>query len=132
MNLLRTAVLIPCYNEQATIAAVVGGFQAALPGAVIHVYDNNSTDRTREEAAAAGAAVWTEPRQGKGKVVRRMFADIEADAYVLVDGDGTYDAADAPAIWTRYCGTGLMWLPASASRRLRAPTGQVIASGTGP
>jgi glycosyltransferase involved in cell wall biosynthesis len=94
----RIAVLIPCHNEEVAIPAVVAGFRAALPGAVIHVYDNNSTDRTREVAAAAGAVVRTERLQGKGNVVRRMFADIEADAYLLVDGDGTYDPADAPAM----------------------------------
>ncbi len=92
----RIAVLIPCYNEAATIATVVADFCKALPSATVYVYDNNSTDDTRRlVAAAAGAIVRTEPLQGKGNVVRRMFADIEADAYVLVDGDGTYDAASA-------------------------------------
>jgi glycosyltransferase involved in cell wall biosynthesis len=89
------AVLIPCYNEQAAIAEVVADFRRALPSAVIYVYDNNSTDDTSKIAARAGAIVRREPLQGKGHVVRRMFADIEADAYVLVDGDGTYDAASA-------------------------------------
>jgi glycosyltransferase involved in cell wall biosynthesis len=93
---MRVAVLIPCYNEEAAIAAVVRDFRAALPDAQIYVYDNNSTDRTRERAAAAGATVRTETRQGKGHVVCRMFADVDADAYVLVDGDDTYDAASAP------------------------------------
>jgi glycosyltransferase involved in cell wall biosynthesis len=92
------AVLIPCFNEEAAIGDVVRAFQAALPTATIFVYDNNSTDRTADIAAAAGAVVRTEPRQGKGHVVRRMFADIEADIYVLVDGDGTYDASAAPAM----------------------------------
>lgn len=92
----RIAVLIPCYNEEVTIGQVVRDFAAALPGALIYVYDNNSRDRTREEAAAAGAIVRTETLQGKGHVVRRMFSDIEADAYVLVDGDGTYQASVAP------------------------------------
>ncbi len=92
----RIAVLVPCYNEEAAIAAVVRDFRAALPEAVIYVYDNNSRDRTVEVARAAGAVVRTEPRQGKGNVVRRMFADIEADIYVLVDGDDTYDAGAAP------------------------------------
>jgi len=92
------AVLVPCYNEEAAIAAVVQDFRRALPEAAIFVYDNNSTDRTREVALAAGAVVRTEPLQGKGNVVRRMFADVEADVYVLVDGDNTYDAASAPAL----------------------------------
>jgi glycosyltransferase involved in cell wall biosynthesis len=96
--LLRIAVLVPCYNEEHAIAHVVQGFRQALPAAVIYVYDNNSTDRTRELAAAAGAVVRTESRQGKGFVVRRMFSDIEADAYVLVDGDHTYDASVAPSM----------------------------------
>jgi glycosyltransferase involved in cell wall biosynthesis len=93
---LRTAVLIPCYNEEAAIAQTVKDFRQALPGAVIYVYDNNSRDRTVQVAREAGAVVRSEPLQGKGNVVRRMFADIEADVYVLVDGDATYDAASAP------------------------------------
>jgi len=88
----RVAVLVPCYNEAATVATVVADFKRALPSATVYVYDNNSTDATRELAAGAGAVVRTEPLQGKGNVVRRMFADIEAEVYVLVDGDGTYDA----------------------------------------
>jgi glycosyltransferase involved in cell wall biosynthesis len=92
----RIAVLIPCYNEEVAIPGVVRAFRAALPDATIYVYDNNSRDRTREVAAQAGAVVRREPLQGKGNVVRRMFADVEADLYVLVDGDGTYDAAAAP------------------------------------
>ena len=94
----KIAVLIPCYNEEASIAAVVNDFQAALPEAVIYVYDNNSQDQTIEVAAQAGAVVRSEPLQGKGNVVRRMFADIEADVYVLVDGDDTYHAASAPVM----------------------------------
>lgn len=93
---LRTAVLIPCYNEEAAIAQVVSDFRRALPDALIYVYDNNSKDRTTDVAREAGAIVRREPLQGKGNVVRRMFADIEADIYVLVDGDATYDAASAP------------------------------------
>jgi glycosyltransferase involved in cell wall biosynthesis len=92
----RIAVLIPCFNEQAAIGTVVADFRAALPEAVIYVYDNNSTDGTAEAARAAGALVRHEALQGKGHVVRRMFADIEADIYVLVDGDDTYEAAAAP------------------------------------
>ena len=94
----RVAVLIPCYNEAATIAQVVGDFHAALPGAVVYVYDNNSTDGTGEAASAAGAVVVRETRQGKGHVVRRMFRDIDADVFVLVDGDATYDAARLPKL----------------------------------
>jgi len=89
---LRIAVLVPCYNEELTIGNVVNAFRAELPGATIYVYDNNSTDRTLAVATAAGAVCRTEPQQGKGNVVRRMFADIEADIYVMVDGDDTYDA----------------------------------------
>jgi glycosyltransferase involved in cell wall biosynthesis len=92
------AVLIPCLNEEPSIARVVADFRRELPDAVIYVYDNNSTDRTADMARAAGAIVRAEPLQGKGHVIRRMFADIEADLYVLVDGDDTYDAATAPAM----------------------------------
>ncbi len=94
----RLAVILPCYNEEAAITAVVRDFRAALPTAVVYVYDNNSKDRTVELARAAGAVVRHETRQGKGHVVRRMFADVEADIYVLADGDGTYEAASAPAM----------------------------------
>ena len=92
----RVAVLVPCYNEEAAIGKVVTDFRAALPEAAIYVYDNNSTDRTVEAATAAGAIVRREQHQGKGRVVRRMFTDIDADIYVLVDGDATYDAPSAP------------------------------------
>jgi len=92
----RIAVLLPCYNEEAAIGATVEGFRRALPQATIYVYDNNSRDRTSEVAAAAGAVVRTEPQQGKGRVVRRMFADVEADVYVMADGDLTYDPESAP------------------------------------
>ncbi|HEY8947538.1 MAG TPA: glycosyltransferase family 2 protein [Rhizomicrobium sp.] len=94
----RVAVLIPCYNEEAAIAQTVADFRAALPMATIYVYDNNSKDQTVARAKEAGAIVRSEPRQGKGAVVRRMFADIEADVYVLTDGDDTYDASVAPAL----------------------------------
>jgi glycosyltransferase involved in cell wall biosynthesis len=93
---LRVAVLVPCFNEEAAVATVVADFRKALPAAEIFVYDNNSTDRTVEVARVAGAEVRSERRQGKGHVVRRMFADIDADIYVLVDGDATYDAPSAP------------------------------------
>src|SRR3954465_15434198 len=98
---LRIAVLLPCYNEEAAIAQTVAAFRAALPGAAIYVYDNNSSDRTREVAAAAGAIVRSERMQGKGHVVRRMFADVDADIYVMADGDATYDAGAAPDLVRR-------------------------------
>ena len=94
----RIAVLLPCYNEEAAIGKTVAGFQAAIPGASIYVYDNNSRDRTVEIAASAGALVRTERQQGKGHVVRRMFADIDADVYIMADGDLTYDPSAAPAM----------------------------------
>jgi glycosyltransferase involved in cell wall biosynthesis len=94
----RIAVTLPCYNEAATIAAVIADFRAALPGADIYVFDNNSSDGTAEAARGAGAIVRTEVRQGKGHVVRRIFADVEADIYVMADGDGTYDASLAPTL----------------------------------
>lgn len=94
----RIAVLVPCYNEAVAIPKVVADFRAALPGAAIYVYDNNSSDGTVAAARAAGAVVRTETLQGKGNVVRRMFADVEADIYVLVDGDDTYDADAAPGM----------------------------------
>ena len=92
----NTAILIPCFNEEATIGTVVNDFRQTLPDAQIFVYDNNSKDGTVEAALEAGAIVRSEPLQGKGNVVRRMFADIEAEVYILVDGDATYDAAAAP------------------------------------
>ncbi|HVK77127.1 MAG TPA: glycosyltransferase family 2 protein [Kofleriaceae bacterium] len=101
MSAPRIAVLVPCLNEEAAIGKVVRDFRAALPAATIYVYDNNSTDRTGEVAAAAGAVVRRERRPGKGNVVRRMFQDIDADVYVMVDGDDTYDAAAAPALIDR-------------------------------
>ncbi len=91
----QVAVLVPCYNEAAAIEKVVADFRAALPDATVYVYDNNSTDNTIEVATKAGATVRTEKRKGKGNVVRRMFQDVEADIYVMVDGDDTYDAARA-------------------------------------
>ena len=95
---LSVAVILPCYNEEAAIATVVADFMKALPDAKVYVYDNNSKDRTSEVAAAAGAIVRKETLQGKGNVVRRMFADIDADIYLMCDGDVTYDAASAPAL----------------------------------
>ena len=95
---LRIAVLVPCYNEEQAIATVIADFRAALPQATIYVYDNNSADRSVEVARGAGAVVRRETHQGKGNVVRRMFTDIDADIYVLVDGDATYDAPSAQAM----------------------------------
>src|SRR5580693_555357 len=92
----RIVVLVPCFNEEAAVATVVADFRKALPSAEIFVYDNNSSDRTVAVAREAGAQVRSERRQGKGHVVRRMFNDVDADIYVLVDGDATYDAASAP------------------------------------
>jgi glycosyltransferase involved in cell wall biosynthesis len=88
----KIAVLIPCYNEEAAVAKVINDFRSALPAATIFVFDNNSTDNTKSVARAAGAEVFQEKHRGKGFVVRRMFSDVEADIYVLVDGDATYDA----------------------------------------
>ena len=98
---LRIAVLVPCYNEEASIAKVVTDFRSALPKASVYVYDNASTDRTLQVAREAGAVVRREPLKGKGNVIRRMFADVEADVYVVVDGDATYDASSAPAMVER-------------------------------
>ena len=103
---MKIAVLVPCYNEEAAIATVVRDFRAALPDAEIYVYDNNSKDQTMARAREAGAVVRSEMRQGKGNVVRRMFADIEADIYVLVDGDDTYDAGAAQRMVTQMIGEG--------------------------
>jgi glycosyltransferase involved in cell wall biosynthesis len=97
-NRFDVAILVPCYNEAGAVARVVADFRAVLPGATIYVYDNNSTDDTVGAARRAGAVVRREHHQGKGHVVRRMFNDIEADIYVLVDGDATYDAPSAPAM----------------------------------
>ena len=98
---MRIAVLVPCFNEEAAVATVVADFRKALPSAIIYVYDNNSSDRTVAVAREAGAEVRGERRQGKGHVVRRMFADVDADVYVLVDGDATYDAPSAPRMIER-------------------------------
>ncbi len=106
-NEARIAVIVPCFNEEAAIGKVVSDFRAALPRAVIYVYDNASKDRTSDVARTAGAQVRSELRKGKGNVVRRMFADVEADIYVLVDGDDTYDASAAPELVARLVRDGL-------------------------
>ena len=103
---IDVAVLVPCYNEETTIGAVVSDFKAALPNARIFVCDNNSSDATAAKAREAGATVSFERRQGKGQVVRRMFADIEADLYILVDGDDTYDASAAQKLVDVMIGEG--------------------------
>ncbi len=103
----RTAILIPCFNEESTVAKVVKDFRDAVPSADIYVYDNNSTDQTAKLAAAAGAIVRHERLKGKGNVVKRMFADIESDVYLMVDGDDTYDAASAPHLIRHLCDNNL-------------------------
>ncbi|MDR3509946.1 MAG: glycosyltransferase [Caulobacteraceae bacterium] len=106
-SVARVAVIIPCYNEAAAIEAVVREFARALPMASIYVYDNNSSDLTREVARRAGAIVRNAPLQGKGNVVRMMFSDVDADIYVLVDGDGTYQASAAPRLVAALIDEGL-------------------------
>ena len=98
LDTLRIAVILPCYNEEAAIAETIAGFRSALPAATVYVYDNNSRDRTVELARGCGAVVRSERQQGKGHVVRRMFADVDADIYVMADGDLTYDPNAAPAM----------------------------------
>ena len=100
-SVLSVAVLLPCLDEETTVAEVVAGFRTALPDGIVYVYDNGSTDATVERARDAGAVVRAEPATGKGTVVRRMFADVDADIYVMADGDGTYDPAEAPLLVKR-------------------------------
>ena len=118
---MRVAILIPCFDEAVAIGRVVADFRAALPDAAIVVCDNASRDGTAELARAAGARVLSEPRRGKGHAVRRLFADVEADAYILVDGDGTYDAAAAPALLSVFQAGGLDMVTAT---RVQAPSPQ--------
>src|SRR5690606_18918441 len=103
----RVAVILPCYNEAPAIASVVAAFRAALPAVTVHVFDNGSSDDTAAVARAAGATVTHVAERGKGNVVRRMFADVEADIYVMADGDGTYDAGAMPAMIDRLLNDGL-------------------------
>ena len=124
-NQPRVAVLIPCRNEEAAIGKVVSDFQNALPEATIYVYDNNSTDHTMLEARAAGAVVRRERLQGKGHVVRRMFADIDADVYLLVDGDDTYDADAAPGMLSILIERQLDMVNAARYGAFSSPDGQV-------
>jgi glycosyltransferase involved in cell wall biosynthesis len=107
------AIIVPCYNEALTIADIVRDFRAVLPHAQVYVFDNNSTDNTAQVARNAGAIVRNVAAQGKGSVVRRMFADIEADAYVMVDGDNTYDASVAPQLIGRLLDEGMDMLVGS-------------------
>lgn len=107
LSFKQVAVLVPCYNEEATIATVINDFHRSLPSATVYVFDNNSSDNTIEVARKAGATVRKVLSQGKGSVLRRMFADIEADIYVLVDGDATYDAAQAPELVVQFVSNGL-------------------------
>lgn len=124
----RVAVIVPCYNEEATVAAVVSDFKSALPEADVYVYDNNSTDETAAKARAEGAIVRSESRQGKGYVVRRMFADIDADVYVMVDGDATYDASSAPTLVQRLLGQRLDMVCGSRASEVKEAyrTGHVL------
>ncbi len=117
---LRIAVLVPCYNEETTIAKVVRDFRQSLPEATVHVFDNNSSDRSVSLAIAAGAQVRSVSERGKGNVVRRMFADIEADIYLLVDGDDTYDAFRAPELVEKLVENGLDMVVASRQTDERA------------
>ena len=128
---IRIAVLVPCYNEEPAVARVVAGFRASLPDAVVHVYDNNSRIARGLPRSDAGAVVRRESLQGKGHVVRRMFADVEADVYVLVDGDDTYDAEAAPAMVRMLMENQLDMVTAVRCRRATMPIGPVIGSATG-
>ena len=125
----KIAVLIPCYNESKTVEKVVSDFRRVLPDATVYVYDNNSTDGTAELAAGAGAVVRHEYQQGKGNVMRRMFREIDAEAYILVDGDDTYPAEAAPEmvaaaqrrinehfLWQNSAELALTLLPAKGNR----------------
>lgn len=132
MNENKIAVIIPCYNEEQAIEKVIKDFHKVLPEAEIYVYDNNSTDKTAQIACKAGAIVRQEPLQGKGNVVRRMFADIDADIYVMSDGDETYDIAKAPILVKELLDNNLDMVIGSrkevdlAAYRGRAPLGKCL------
>lgn len=127
MNKQKLAVLLPCFNEAGAIGKTVMSFKQALPDASIYVYDNNSTDNTVNEALQAGAIVRHEPRQGKGEVVRRMFSDIDADIYVMADGDDTYDASICPALIEQLDNEKLDMIIGSRERALMAyPKGHIL------
>ncbi len=120
----RVAVLVPCRDEEATVSDVVAGFSVSLPGCTVHVYDNGSVDATAERAAEAGAVVRIEENPGKGGVVRRMFAEIDADVYVVVDGDGTYDSRQAPMLVEHLVSGGLDMVVGTRAG-IRADAGRV-------
>lgn len=124
------AVLIPCYNEAAAIAAVVKQAKAALPDATVYVYDNNSTDETADIAERAGAVVRPVLARGKGSVVRQMFNDIDADIYIMADGDATYDLSRAPDLIRELTEKNCKWLSERASMPTKPPTGRGIVSAT--
>ncbi len=126
----RIAVLVPCLNEQGSVAKVVCDFKAALPGATVYVYDNDSEDATSTIAREAGAVVRREPRRGKGNVVRRMFADIEADVYVMVDGDDTYDAPAAREMISSLIENNLDMVVGGRSSHVEAASAAAIGSAT--
>ncbi|MFA0448950.1 glycosyltransferase family 2 protein [Vibrio breoganii] len=127
MNNLDIAVLLPCYNEQGAVGDTVKAFKESIPSAIIYVYDNNSTDSTIKEAKEAGAIIRKECRQGKGEVVRRMFADIQADIYVMADGDNTYDASVCPHLIKQLTDDNLDMIIGTRSRDLKSyPKGHVI------
>ncbi len=126
-NMPKIAILLPCYNEEGAIGETVIGFQKAVPNSTIYVYDNNSTDNTLLEAEKAGAVVRKEPRQGKGEVVRRMFTDIEADIYVMADGDATYDPTVAPLLIDTLIDNQLDMVVGTRSVKQEAyPTGHIL------
>ncbi|MCE0494139.1 glycosyltransferase family 2 protein [Vibrio salinus] len=127
LSSLKIAVLLPCYNEEGAIANTITGFQTVLPQSVIYVYDNNSTDNTILEARHAGAIVRKEPNQGKGEVVRRMFADVEADIYIMADGDATYDPQAAPLLIQTLIDNQLDMVVGTRSVSQKAyPTGHIL------
>jgi glycosyltransferase involved in cell wall biosynthesis len=127
LSQLNIAILLPCHNEQGAIGDTIQQFRQALPESHIYVYDNNSTDNTVAEALEAGAMVKSESRQGKGEVIRRMFADIDADIYVMADGDNTYDAAAAPALITLLLAKDLDMVTGARSTAQHAyPAGHIL------
>ncbi len=127
----RIAVILPCYNEAGAIVRTVGDFRRALPSAEIYVFDNNSTDGSRELAAGAGAIVRRVAQQGKGHVVRRMFADVDADIYIMADGDATYEAAAAPKMVAAMLEDNLDMVVGARRSEIEEPIGAGIASAIG-
>lgn len=124
---IKIAVLLPCFNEEGAIGATVTAFSLALPNAKIYVCDNNSTDRTASEAADAGAIVYNEIKQGKGKVIRRMFSDVDADVYIMADGDNTYDAKIAPDLVDELLANNLDMIVATRNKSIDSyPKGHIL------